>query len=87
VVTFRSTESGYAVVKLRVTRADNAATVAAGQVTLVGSLSHLGKGQRMRAQGSWVSNERFGPQFKARRRGEADKPSALAHLLTAGGQH
>jgi exodeoxyribonuclease V alpha subunit len=58
VVTFHSAESGYGVVKLRLS--------AARSITVVGTLPSLAKGQRLRVAGSWVSNEKFGPQLKAR---------------------
>jgi exodeoxyribonuclease V alpha subunit len=53
---FKSPDGGFAVARVRL--ADGV------EVTAVGALAHLYEGQRVRAQGQWALDLRFGRQFK-----------------------
>jgi exodeoxyribonuclease V alpha subunit len=54
--TFRSTEGGFAVAKVKI--------ATGAEVIVVGALAHLHEGQRVVATGMWVADARFGRQFK-----------------------
>lgn len=57
-VTFHSEESGFAVLRVRVRGRREA-------VTVVGHAAAIAAGEELRASGSWVSDPKHGPQFKA----------------------
>ncbi len=57
-VTFHSEESGFAVLRVRVRGRRDA-------VTVVGHAAAISPGEELRASGSWVSDPRHGPQFRA----------------------
>ena len=57
-VTFHSEESGFAVLRVRVRGRHDA-------VTVVGHAAAISPGEELRASGTWVSDPKHGPQFKA----------------------
>ncbi|MBK9091117.1 MAG: ATP-dependent RecD-like DNA helicase [Holophagales bacterium] len=57
-VTFHSEESGFAVLRVRVRGRHEA-------VTVVGHAAAISPGEELRASGTWVSDLKHGPQFKA----------------------
>jgi ATP-dependent exoDNAse (exonuclease V), alpha subunit - helicase superfamily I member len=57
-VTFRSEESGFVVLRVRVRGRHDAATV-------VGHAAAVSAGEEVRASGSWTNDPKHGPQFRA----------------------
>jgi exodeoxyribonuclease V alpha subunit len=57
-VTFHSEESGFAVLRVRVRGRRDA-------VTVVGHAAAISPGEELRASGTWVTDLKHGPQFKA----------------------
>jgi len=57
-VTFHSEESGFAVLRVRVRGKHDA-------VTVVGHAAAISPGEELRASGSWTSDPKHGPQFRA----------------------
>ena len=55
-IIFRSEESGYTVIDF---------ATESRSVTVVGCMPEIGEGEYLRFEGKWVTNSRYGEQFKA----------------------
>lgn len=66
-ITFQNEENGYSVIKLQPEgRIDSRRLLPKGEVAAVGSMPGIAVGQMIRAEGEWIVDSKFGPQFKVK---------------------